>query len=176
MWAGDAADVEARLFLGSRRQSIFFTPVRAAVEAATHADATALSSQLTGSGISRQSHALAKKILEVEDWLPTAPCAVWEVHPEVSFALLIGRPARASKKTWAGMIERRQALAAAGINLDRAPHSVGRSRRRRRHARRRRGGLEHGATAGGNGALVSRPPHCGGFRPGYRHLGLRPGR
>ncbi len=119
------ADVEARVFLGSRRQSIFFTPVRAALEAATHADATAVSQRLTGSGISRQAHALAKKILEVEHWLPNAPCEVWEVHPEVSFALLTGRPARASKKTWAGMIERRDALEAAGINLDRAPHSVG---------------------------------------------------
>lgn len=120
-----SADVEARLFLGSRRQSIFYTPVRAVLEAATHVDATAVSRQLTGSGISRQSHALAQKILEVERWLPTAPCEVWEVHPEVSFALLTGRPALASKKTWAGMIERRDALEAAGINLDRAPHSVG---------------------------------------------------
>jgi predicted RNase H-like nuclease len=119
------ADVEARLFLGPRRQSVFFTPVRAAVEAASHATATALSRQLTGSGISRQAHNLAKKILEVERWLPTAPCAVWEVHPEVSFALMIGRPARAPKKTWAGMIERRLALAAAGIDLDGAPYEVG---------------------------------------------------
>jgi predicted RNase H-like nuclease len=115
------ADTEARQFLGPRRNSIFFTPVRAALEAATHAAATALSVELTGSGISRQSHALAAKALEVEEWLPRAPCPVWEVHPEVSFALILGRPARASKKTWAGMVERRHALAAVGIDLDGVP-------------------------------------------------------
>lgn len=43
---------------------------------------------------------------------------VREVHPEVTFAVLLGRPARASKKTWAGMVERRDALAAVGIDLD----------------------------------------------------------
>ena len=55
----------------------------------------------------------------MEAWLPQAPCPLYEIHPEVSFAVLMGRPARASKKTWAGMVERRDALAGAGISLDR---------------------------------------------------------
>ena len=112
------ADVEARLFLGPRRNSIFFTPVRAAVEAATHQAATTLQRQASGSGLSQQSYRLAGKILEVEAWLPHAPCGVWEVSPELSFALLIGQPAHAPKKTWAGMVQRRQALLAAGISVD----------------------------------------------------------
>jgi predicted RNase H-like nuclease len=112
------ADIEARVFLGPRRNSIFFTPVRAAVEAVTHQAATTLQRQATGSGLSQQSYRLAQKILEVEAWLPDAPCGVWEVSPEVSFALLIGQPAHAPKKTWAGMVQRRQALLAAGINVD----------------------------------------------------------
>jgi predicted RNase H-like nuclease len=37
----------------------------------------------------------------------------------------MGRPARAPKKTWAGMIERRNALASAGISLDGAPFEAG---------------------------------------------------
>ena len=37
----------------------------------------------------------------------------------MSFAVLLGSPARASKKTWAGMVERRRALETAGISLDR---------------------------------------------------------
>lgn len=37
----------------------------------------------------------------------------------MSFAVLLRAPARASKKTWAGMVERRNALQAAGIHLDR---------------------------------------------------------
>lgn len=36
----------------------------------------------------------------------------------MSFAALIGQPATSSKKTWAGMVERRKALFDAGICLD----------------------------------------------------------
>jgi predicted RNase H-like nuclease len=75
--------------------------------------------ELTGHGISQQSFALQAKILEVERWLSKAPCPVWEVHPEVSFRFLMGALATASKKSWTGMIERRSALLAVGIDLDR---------------------------------------------------------
>jgi predicted RNase H-like nuclease len=37
-----------------------------------------------------------------------------EVHPELSFAALLTRPAARSKRTWAGMTQRRVALDAAG--------------------------------------------------------------
>lgn len=120
------ADLAARALLGARRNSLFLTPPRAVLEAATHAEATELSVQLTGKGVSQQSYALRSKIFEVAQWLPRAPCPVWEVHPEVSFAVLIGRPAASSKKSWAGMTERRDALAAAGISLERVAASVGR--------------------------------------------------
>jgi predicted RNase H-like nuclease len=89
-----------------------------AIEAQTHAVATRAAFARTGSGISQQAYGLGKKILEVERWLPSSPCPVYELHPEVSFAVLLGAPARASKKTWAGMVERRQALEAVGISLD----------------------------------------------------------
>lgn len=112
------ADVEAKAKLGPRRSSVFFTPVRAALEAPNHAVATARSRELTGHGISQQSYALREKILEVERWLPSAPCGVWEVHPELSFTMLMGHPPHASKKTWAGMVQRRAALASAGIDVD----------------------------------------------------------
>jgi predicted RNase H-like nuclease len=112
------ADLLARDFVGPRRHSVFLTPVRDALEAGTHALATQAAVARTGTGISQQAHALGRKILEVERWLPSSPCPVWEVHPEVSFAVLLGAPAQASKKTWAGMVERRNALEAAGISLD----------------------------------------------------------
>ena len=111
------SDLAARDFLGARRNSLFHTPVRAALEAATHAEATAASVRVTGSGLSQQSFALGRKIIEVERWLPSSPCPVFEVHPEVSFAVLLGAPAVASKKTWAGMRERWLGLAAAGMDL-----------------------------------------------------------
>ena len=94
---------------------MFFTPPRPALTAPSHAEATRLARQLTGFGISQQSYALATRILEVDEWITNAPCRVVEVHPEVSFAALIGRPADAPKKTWAGMVQRRSALTAEGI-------------------------------------------------------------
>ena len=120
-----AADIEAKAILGPRRNSVFFTPVRAALEAPDHATASKLSTELTGAGMSQQSFALRKRIFEVERWLPDAPCPVWEVHPEVSFTFLMGASASASKKSWAGMIERRNALLDAGIDLERVSGAAG---------------------------------------------------
>lgn len=117
-----AADLEGQRFLQARRSSLFRVPCRAVLEASTHAEANALSVELGRSGISQQAYALGPKIFQVEEWLPTAPCGVYEVHPEISFAILIGTPASAPKKTWAGMVERREALAREGITLD---HLVG---------------------------------------------------
>ena len=113
-----AADIEAKAILGPRRNSVFFTPVRAALEAPDHATASKLSLELTGEGMSQQSFALRRRIFEVERWLPDAPCPVWEVHPEVSFTFLMGASASASKRSWSGMIERRNALLDAGIDLE----------------------------------------------------------
>jgi predicted RNase H-like nuclease len=113
------ADLLAREFLHARRSSVFLTPLREALEADTHALATQAAIARTGAGISQQAYALRNKILEVERWLSSLPpYPVYEVHPEVSFAVLLGTPARASKKSWAGMVERRNALEAAGITLD----------------------------------------------------------
>jgi predicted RNase H-like nuclease len=113
------ADVEARALIGPRRNSVFFTPVRAALLAPTHAEASRISRELTGQGISRQAYALGPKLLECERWRSEVGVPVWEVHPEVSFTRLLGRPPRSSKKTWDGMVQRREALSAAGIRLDR---------------------------------------------------------
>ena len=119
------ADRAVRAALGSRRSSVFATPVRAAVEAPTYADANQISKSLTGVGISRQSYALCSKILEVDRWLPHAPCDVREVHPELSFSEILGQPAAAPKKTWHGMRERLAALARVGIALDGVDDHVG---------------------------------------------------
>jgi predicted RNase H-like nuclease len=112
------ADLAARSRLGARRNSVFFTPPRAAVEAGTHAEATAASMRLTGFGVSQQSFALAPKLREVDIWIQQAPVPVYEVHPEISFAVLLGAPASAPKKSWAGVSERRRALDGAGLTLD----------------------------------------------------------
>ena len=112
-----AADVAARGLLGPRRSTIFPTPVRAALEAATLADAIAVSRAATGVGTSAQAYALRSRVLEVDAWARAAAVDVREVHPEVSFAVMAGRPLASSKKTWRGVHERLALLAANGIEL-----------------------------------------------------------
>ena len=112
------ADDAARDLLGPRRSSVFYAPVREAITAATHAEASAISRRMTGHGISQQSFALAPKILEAEQWAASTTVPVWEVHPEVSFAIMLGHPAEHPKSTWSGLRERLQALRDAGIIID----------------------------------------------------------
>jgi predicted RNase H-like nuclease len=104
-----AADRSARAFVGPRRSSVFATPPRRALEAATYAEARALWPPL-----SAQAFALRAKILEVEEALEDR---IIEVHPEVSFAELAGAHLTFSKRTWSGQHERRRLLRDAGIAL-----------------------------------------------------------
>ncbi|NHN55379.1 DUF429 domain-containing protein [Calidifontibacter sp. DB0510] len=116
------ADRLARSLVGKRWQSVFGTPIRAALEAATHAEATALSLAATGKGISQQAHRLGPKILEVDTWTRATDRTVIEAHPEVSFATIAGHPLEHPKSTWSGAQERLALLAAVGIVL---PADVG---------------------------------------------------
>jgi predicted RNase H-like nuclease len=111
------ADLLARKAAGPRWASVFMTPVRAAVEAADFERACELNRRLAGCGISRQAFNLREKIMQVDSWLPQAPCPVVEVHPELCFGELAGAPLADAKSTWAGAARRRQLLAAAEIVL-----------------------------------------------------------
>jgi predicted RNase H-like nuclease len=103
------ADLEARAVIGARRASVFFTPPRAALEAPTYTEARTLAP-----GASAQGWALRASILDVDR---VRDQRVREVHPEVSFAVLAGRPLAAAKRTWNGQRERLQLLAGAGIEI-----------------------------------------------------------
>jgi predicted RNase H-like nuclease len=111
------ADILARKAAGPRWASVFITPVRPALTVPDHQQASALNRQLAGSGISRQAFNLRDKILQVDSWLPAAPCPIIEVHPELCFAEMAGAPLADSKSTWAGAVIRRQLLVAQGIEL-----------------------------------------------------------
>ena len=121
-----AVDEEARRRLGPRASTLFVMPPAAVLEEADYAAANALCRQLTGKGVSKQAHALRKKVLEAA---AADDPRLHEVHPELSFAELGGGGALAlSKRTWGGQAERRRLLRAAGIELpaglgdvDRAP-------------------------------------------------------
>jgi predicted RNase H-like nuclease len=110
------ADTLARQLLGPRGSSVFATPPRPVLETDDHAAASALCVELTGKGVSRQAHGLRHKILELDRWLPYAPCEVREAHPELCFAEMMGHPARHRKKSWGGLAERLRVLQLAGLD------------------------------------------------------------
>lgn len=94
-----------------RSSSVFSTPIRPALEAATYAEGLALQRAIVGSGFSKQAWMLKPKILEVDTWLRANPGhCVRETHPELVFASLTGGPCEHSKKTVDGRGARVQAL------------------------------------------------------------------
>ena len=115
---GRAADAEARRVLVGKSSSVFSTPTRAALEAATYAEGRAANLAATGgtTSVSAQAYALREKVLQVDAWVRSQPGVhVVEVHPEVSFARMAGSPVLARKKDPDGVAARRAALAAHGI-------------------------------------------------------------
>lgn len=111
-----AAEGVVRALLGRRRSTVFSTLVRAAYTAPSYAEGQHVQRRATGAGFSRQSWGLRHKVLEVDAWVRTGPAVrVVEVHPETSFALLLGEPVPDGKKTAEGQAARRTALRRAGI-------------------------------------------------------------
>ena len=112
------SDLLAYQFVGPRRSSVFMTPVRAALEAGSHAAAVRVNRERAGEGVSAQVYGLRSKIFEVDEWVRHARRRVVEVHPEVSFAGMAAGSLPDGKRTWAGAHHRRRLLAEAGIELD----------------------------------------------------------
>jgi len=110
------SELEARIFIGPRRSSVFPAPLRLVYDEPTYDAANALHRELTGKGISRQSWALRAKILETETFITDHPNTI-EAHPEVCFRAMKGGVLDYSKKTWNGQMERRALLAAEGIEF-----------------------------------------------------------
>ena len=117
-----AADVAARDMVGPRASSVFPAPHPGVLEAPDWATANALSWELTGRGLSKQSFSLVPKIPGVQE-VAMRDERVYEVHPEVSFRALADCPL-ASKKTWNGHTRRRALLVEAGIEI---PVDLGRA-------------------------------------------------
>jgi predicted RNase H-like nuclease len=107
-------DVRAREFIGARRSSVFPAPCRAALGVRTYEEAATASLQATGKSLSRQAFAIIPKIREVDDAMsPKLQERVREVHPEVCFRALRGRPLEYAKKGFDGYEERRGLLSRA---------------------------------------------------------------
>lgn len=105
-----ACDMAARALLGRPRgSSVFPAPIRAMLSATSHPHACALGREINGRGLSVQCWHILHKIREVDSYLRTQPFArarVWEIHPEVSFSVLSGRPMMHPKRTRSGRQER----------------------------------------------------------------------
>ncbi|MEA2024662.1 MAG: DUF429 domain-containing protein [Actinomycetota bacterium] len=119
------ADAAARRFIGVRGSSVFPTPPRDVLEARTYNEALRLSRKRYGIGVTAQSYALRDRILET-DAVARSDERLIEIHPEVTFRALAGRPLGFSKRTWNGHTERRRLLSGVGLSLpDRLPDAVG---------------------------------------------------
>ena len=116
------ADQLARTALPGKASSVFSTLTRAAYSADSYADGREANLEATDGerSASAQAWALGPKILQVDAWVRGTPgTSVIEVHPELCFALMVGSPILAAKRTEEGIALRRDALARAGIL---APH------------------------------------------------------
>ena len=82
-------DIEARKLLDIKRKpSIFPAPIRSIIRLNTFEEANAVSKQILGKGISQQTHAICKKILQFDEILSEQPALqkrIKEIHPEVCF-------------------------------------------------------------------------------------------
>lgn len=110
------ADAAARRFIGARASSIFPAPPRDVLEAASYQEALALSRKRYAIGVTAQSYALRRRILETDEVARTDDRII-EVHPEVAFRALAGAPLSFAKRTWNGQMERRRLLSDAGLSV-----------------------------------------------------------
>ena len=108
-----AADGLARVMLHPRGNTVFPALPPDVLAALDKQIANDIWFERTGQRVNPLSLALRNKILEVVP-VATGDPRVYEVHPEVSFRKLAGRPL-APKKQWNGLAQRRACLEAAGI-------------------------------------------------------------
>lgn len=111
------ADMQARSYVGPRRQSVFMTPSTDLLSASSQHEANILAKAGGRAGISAQAYALKSMILEVQP-IAKRNRRVYEVHPEVSFVEANGgQPLRWPKASWNGVHLRCSILKQHGIVL-----------------------------------------------------------
>ena len=103
-----ACDQATRARLGPRRSSVFPAPIRAVLAARSQQEASVIGRGVDGRGISCQCWNIMPKIREIDDLLrqrPDLQAHIREVHPELGFCALSGRPLSHPKRTRAGSEE-----------------------------------------------------------------------
>jgi len=114
------ADRLARQHLGwPRCCSVFSAPIRPLLTATTWREANTRRQQIENKGFSQQSWGIVDKIREVDAALQKTPehqHRVFEVHPELSFWQMAGKPMQHPKKKPAGRLERLKQLTSFGVS------------------------------------------------------------
>ena len=106
-------DPQARKLLGPRRSSVFPAPCRGAIYAQSYQEACDVNQRLTGKRLSVENWNIIPKIREVDCLLSDDESArgrIREIHPELCFCGLAGRPMQHAKKRSEGLSERTQLL------------------------------------------------------------------
>jgi predicted RNase H-like nuclease len=112
-------DLAARKMIGPRRSSVFPAPPRGVLGAHTYAEACARSMAVCGKSISRQGFGIVPKTESVDRIMtPARQDVLFEVHPEVSFTVMAGRPMAHYKATPEGRTERLAVLRGEFADLD----------------------------------------------------------
>lgn len=114
-------DVEPALRdrLKGKGSSVFPTPCRSALAAADYAEACAINVKALGKALPKQSYMIFPKMRELDFVVrDLGQKGLREGHPEVSFAIMAGRPLRSKKREVAGQTERIALLKAAGLPVD----------------------------------------------------------
>jgi predicted RNase H-like nuclease len=118
------ADRVARSLLGPRRSSVFAIPPQAVWAEASYQAANQRCRELTGQGFSVQAWGLRAKLLEANRYRETCGHPLYEVHPELAFSAMAGRPLAYSKHTTAGRDLRRELLARHGLAVPANPTGI----------------------------------------------------
>ena len=106
-------DPQARKLLGLRRSSVFPAPCREAIYASSYQEACDINQRLTGKRLSVENWNIIPKIREMDCLLSDDKSArgrIREIHPELCFWGLAGRPMQHAKKRSEGLSERTQLL------------------------------------------------------------------
>ena len=110
------ADQVARAAVGPRRSSLFNAPPLSVLTQPTYQEALHTSREQFGVGLSAQSYALRKRILDARSVALDDPRCI-EVFPELSFATMAGEVLHHAKRTWNGQMQRRRLLGEQGLWL-----------------------------------------------------------
>jgi predicted RNase H-like nuclease len=119
------ADIDAHAFVGHPLgAAVFLMPLRAVWQREDNTwyddsweEANQRCRQLAGYGLSPFAWGLRVKLCEANKCLDNDQYPLHEVHPEVSFRAMNGKPLTHRKVSWTGHITRRALLAKHGVHL-----------------------------------------------------------